>query len=113
MAVGPRRSDNRPRAKEYYSVGIIFRKPKWISRQKTLSAASNNYSSDDAPLGYINLSSERGFKGLSKIITLFDLYEFNLKELIKRFRERRALKRSREKGSNTLSLELIIREKFY
>jgi hypothetical protein len=72
-----------------------------------LSAASDDYSSDDAPPGYIDLSSERGFEGLPEIVASFDPHEFNLKELVKRFRERRALKRSREKGSNTPSPELV------
>jgi hypothetical protein len=45
--------------------------------------------------------------------TLFNPHEFNLGELVKRFCERRAIKRSREKQSNTLSLEAIIEEKFY
>ena len=78
-----------------------------------MSAASDDYSSDDAPLGYIDLSSERGFEGLPKMVASFDPYEFNLEELVKRFCERRALERSREKGSNALSLEPIIGEKFY
>jgi len=43
----------------------------------------------------------------------FDPYKFNLRELVKRFCERRAVKRSREKQSNALSLEAVIEEKFY
>ena len=47
------------------------------------------------------------------MVASFDPHEFNLGELVKRFRERRALKRSREKRSNALSPEPVIDEKFY
>jgi len=50
---------------------------------------------------------------LPEIAASFDLHEFNLRELVKRFCERKAVKRSREKQSNALLLEAIIEEKFY
>jgi len=113
MAVGPRRSDGRPRAKGHCGVGVVFRKPKWMTRQKTSSVASDDHSSDDAPPGYINLSGERRFEGLPEMAASFDPHEFNLRELAKRFHERRALERSREKRSNAPSPEPMIEEKFY
>jgi hypothetical protein len=113
IAVGPRRSNGRPRAKGHYSVSIIFQKPKWISRQKILSRASNKHSSNNAPLDYISLLSEHRFEGLPKIAASFNPHEFNLGKLVKRFRKRRAVKRSHEKQSNTLLPEAVIKEKFY
>ena len=113
IVVGPRRSDGRPRAKGHCGVGIMFRKPKWISRQKISSGASDEHSSDDAPPGYISLSSEHRFEGLPEMAASFDPHEFNLGELVKRFRERRAVERSREKQSNALSPEAVMEEKFY
>jgi type II secretory pathway component PulK len=50
---------------------------------------------------------------LPEIATLFNLHKFNLKELVKQFRKRRAIKRLREKQFNTLLLKAIIEEKFY
>jgi hypothetical protein len=112
MVVGPRRSDGRPRAKWHCGVGMMFRKPKWISRQKTSSAASDDHSSNDAPPSYSNPSGERSFEGLPEIVASFDPHEFDLGELVKRFRERRDLERSREKRSNAPSPGPAMEKKF-
>jgi type II secretory pathway component PulK len=50
---------------------------------------------------------------LPEIAASFNLHKFNLRELVKRFRERRAIKRLRKKQFNALLLEAIIEEKFY
>jgi hypothetical protein len=113
MVVGPRRSDGRPRAKGHCGFGMMFRKPNWTSRQKTSSAASDGHSSNDAPPSYINSSGERSFEGLPEMVASFDPHQFNPGEFVKRFRERRALERSREKRSNAPSPEPVMEEKFY
>ena len=110
--MGPRGSDVRPRAKGHCGFGMMFRKPNWISRQKTSSATCDGHSSKDAPPSYINPSGERNFEGLPEIVASFDPHEFNLGELVKRFRERSALERSRERRSNAPSPEPVIEEKF-
>jgi len=113
MVVGPRRSDGRPRAKGYCGVGMTFQKPKWMSRQKPSIAASDAHSFNDAPPSYINPSGERSFEGVPEMVASFDPHEFNLGELVKRFRERTALERSRKKRSNAPSPEPVRGEKFY
>jgi hypothetical protein len=50
---------------------------------------------------------------LLKIVILFDLYKFNLGELIKQFYKRKDLKRLYKKQFNTLLPGSIIKEKFY
>jgi hypothetical protein len=113
MVVGPRRSDGRTRAKGSCGVGMVFRKPKWMSRQKTLSAASGDHSSNDLPPSYIHASGEPSFEGLPEMVASFDPHQFNPGEFVKRFRERRALERSREKRSNAPSPEPVMEGKLY
>ena len=47
------------------------------------------------------------------MVALFNLYKFDLGELVKRFYKKRDLKRSREKQSNALLLGFIMEKKFY
>ena len=109
MVVGLRRSDGRPRAKRYCGVGVMFRKPKWISRRKTLNSVSDDQScSDDVPPSYTDTPSESEFEGLPELLASFDPHEWNPHELLKRFRERR----SRERRSNAPSPESTVEEKF-
>jgi hypothetical protein len=110
MVVGPRRSDGRPRAKQYCGVGMMFRKPKWISRQKILNATSDNQPCTDKVLpSYTDASGKDRFDGLPELFASFDPHEWNPDELLKRFRERR----SRERRSNAPSPESAVEEKFH
>jgi hypothetical protein len=114
MVVGPRRSDGRPRAKRYCGVGMMFRKPKWISCRKTLNALPDRQPySDDVPPSYTDTPSETKFEGLPELLASFDPHEWNPDELLKRFRERRSRDRSRERRSNAPSPEATVEEKFH
>jgi hypothetical protein len=84
-----------------------------MSRQKTLSAASGDHSSNDLPPSYIHASGEPSFEGLPEMVASFDPHQFNPGEFVKRFRERRALERSREKRSNAPSPEPVMEGKLY
>jgi hypothetical protein len=108
MVVGPRRSDGRPRAKGFCGVGMKFRKPKWISRRKTVNVASDGHSSyDEVPPSYA--SSESGFEALPEIVASFDPDEFNPGELLKRYHERR----SRGRRSGAPSPESVVEEEYH
>ena len=102
MAVGPRRSDGRPRAKGFCGVGMEVWKPKWMSRGKTLNAASGHHSSyDEIPPSYA--SGESGFEGLPEIVASYP------GELLKRYQERR----SRERRSCAPSPESVVKEEYH
>jgi hypothetical protein len=84
MAVGPRRSDGRPRAKGFCGVGMEVWKPKWMSRGKTLNTASDDHSSHDK-----DASDENGREDLPEIIASYP------GELLKRYQERSRKRQSR------------------
>ena len=112
MVVGLRRSDGRPRAKHYCGFGMMFRKPKWTSRRKTLNAVSNDQPcSDEALPSYADVPGGSRFDGLPELFASFDPHEWNPDELLKRFRERRSLERSRDIRSNAPSPESAVEEK--
>jgi hypothetical protein len=98
MAVGPRRSDGRPRAKGFCGVGMEVWKPKWMSRRKTLNAASDDHSSYDK-----DASDENGREDLPKIIASYP------GELLKRYQD----KRSRERRSGAPSPESVVEKEYY
>ncbi len=50
---------------------------------------------------YIDASTQSSFKGLPKIAAKFDPHHFNLRELVKQFRDERSCERS-ERGSGAL-----------
>jgi hypothetical protein len=102
MVVGPRRSDGRPRAKGFCGVGIEVWKPKWMSRRKTLNAASGDHSSyNKIPLSYV--SEESGFEGLPEIVVSYP------GELLKQYQERR----SHERQSCALSPESVVKKEYH
>ena len=103
MVVGPRRSDGRPRAKGFCGVGMEVWKPKWMSRRKTLNAAS-----DDCPsYGEVppsHASGESGFEDyLPEIVASYP------GELLKRYQD----KRSRERRSGAPSPESVVEKEYY
>src|SRR5690348_6249731 len=99
MWVGPRRSNGNARTKRYCGAGWMFRRPKWgVSRGKKLSSTTEDRSSDDNPPSYIDASTQSNFEGLPKIAVKFDPHDFNLRELVRRFRDERSRERS-ERGS--------------
>ena len=99
MVVGPRRSDDRPRAKGFCGIGMEVWKPKWMSRRKTLNAASDDHSL----LLPRYASVEGGFEGLPAIVTSYP------GELLKRYQERRY----RERRSGAPSPESVVEEEYY
>jgi hypothetical protein len=103
MVVGPRRSDGRPRAKGFCGVGMEVWKPKWMSRRKTLNAASNDHSSyDEVPPSYA--SGEGRFEDyMPGIVASYP------GELLKRYQERR----SRERRSGAPSPESVVKEEYH
>jgi hypothetical protein len=104
IVVGPRRSDGRPRAKGFCGVSMKFWKPKWMSRRKTINAASDGQSYGEVPPSYA--SSESGFERLPEIAASFDPDEFSPGELLKRYHERR----SRGRPSDAPSPESEVEE---
>jgi hypothetical protein len=82
--IGPRKSHGRPRAKGYYDVGIILRRPRFISRGKTLNAGSDGHSSSNEPLPrYTNTSEESSPDGFPEALASFDPHDYNPGELLK------------------------------
>jgi hypothetical protein len=69
--------------------------------------------SDEHLPSYIDTPKESSLEGLPELAALFELDEFDLSELIKRFRPRRAEEKSRSKRSNALSLKPDMDEKLY
>lgn len=55
-----------------------------------MSIATEDRSSDDHPPSYINASTQSSFEGLPKIAAKFDPHDFNLRELVKQFRDKRS-----------------------
>jgi hypothetical protein len=107
MWVGPRRSDGRSRAKRYCGAGWMFRRPKLgVSRT---SIATEDRSSDDDPPRYIDASTNDGppryvdastqssLENFLKIAARIDPHDFDLGELVKRFRDERSRIRSHER----------------
>jgi hypothetical protein len=111
MVVGPRKSHSRPGAKAYCGVSMKLRRPRFMSRAKTLSAASDGHSSSEELLPSYTESSP---DGLPEALASFDPHEFKPGELLKRFRARRSRDRSRERRSgapSVESMESVIEEK--
>lgn len=107
MFVGPRKSHGRPRAKGYSGVGIMLRRPRFMSHWKTSNTGSNGHSSSDELLpSYIDASEESSPDGLPEVLASFDPHE-----LLERFRARRSRDRSRERRSGALSVESVMEEK--
>lgn len=79
-----------------------------------MNAVSDDQSySDEVPPSYADSPNESGFEGLPELFASFDPHEWNLDELLKRFRESRSCERSRERRSNVPSPESVVEEKFH
>jgi len=72
------------------------------------NAASHGYSTSDELLpGHIDSAEESSPDGFPEALALFDPYEYNPGEFLKRFRARRTRDRSRERRS----VESVVEEK--
>ena len=76
MLVGLRRPDDKPRAKQHYSVSIIFRRSIFLYHRETLRIVSNNNSFSNELLVDISKESPEGFL---KLAAAFDPHDFDLK----------------------------------
>ncbi len=84
MFVGPRKSHGKPRAKGYCGIGIMLRRPRFMSRGKTSNAGSDGHSSSDELLPrYTDTSEESSPDGFPEALASFDphdpvLHQWNL-----------------------------------
>ena len=69
--------------------------------------------SDEHLPSYVNTPKESSLEGLPELAALFEPNKFDLSELIKRFRARKAEEKSYSKRFDALSLEPNIDEKLY
>jgi hypothetical protein len=61
MIIGPERGEDKPRGKEYISIGFTIRRPKFMRRKETLKAISHDNSSSNTLLPS-HLNTPKGSK---------------------------------------------------
>jgi hypothetical protein len=114
MFIRLRKSYDRPKAKVYYSVGIMLLQLRFMSRQKTLNTESDGYSSSNKLLpSYTDTFKESSPNKLPEVLVSFDPHKYNPSELLKRFRARRSCDRSYKRQSSALLVKSVIKEKSY
>jgi hypothetical protein len=105
--VGPRKSDGKSRARRYCGCGWMFRRPKWGgSWKKRPSTATDHPSSADDPPRYADASTQSSLETLPKIAAQIDPHDFDLGELVKRYRDERSRIKAYERGAGTSSAEI-------